>query len=35
MVGFDDIAVAGAIRRQGHHAVWRVRERDRLSYVRL
>jgi Transposase DDE domain len=28
--GFDDIAVAGAIWRQGHHAVWRVRERDRL-----
>ena len=28
--GFDDIAVAGAIWQQGHHAVWRVRERDRL-----
>jgi len=28
--GFDDIAVVGAIWQQGHHAVWRVRERDRL-----
>jgi Transposase DDE domain len=28
--GFDDIAVAGAIWQQGNHAVWRVRERDRL-----
>jgi hypothetical protein len=28
--GFDDIAVAGAIWRQGHHAVWRVQHRDRL-----
>jgi hypothetical protein len=28
--GFDDIAVAGAIWQQGHHAVWRVRDPDRL-----
>lgn len=28
--GFDDSAVAGAIWQQGHRAVWRVRERDRL-----
>jgi hypothetical protein len=28
--GFDDIAVAGAVWQQGHHAVWRVRERERL-----
>jgi hypothetical protein len=28
--GFDDIAVAGASWRQGHHAVWRVRDPDRL-----
>lgn len=28
--GFDDIAVAGAIWQQGHHAVWRVQRPDRL-----
>lgn len=28
--GFDDIAVAGAIWQQGHHAVWRVQHADRL-----
>ena len=28
--GFDDIAVAGAIWQQGNHAVWRVRDPDRL-----
>lgn len=28
--GVGDIAVAGAIWQQGRHAVWRVRERDRL-----
>ena len=28
--GFDDIAVAGAIWQQGHHAVWRVQHPDRL-----
>lgn len=28
--GFDDSAVVGTIWQQGHHAVWRVRERERL-----
>ena len=28
--GFDDIAVAGAIWQQGHHALWRVQHPERL-----